>query len=589
MGRIVVICRLVLGDLRRHPGQAAIFLLAVTAATATLALGLALNGATSALYRQTRAATAGPDVVVTASQNGLTALESQAEAPGVVGHNGPYPVASLMLTANGFTVRAVVAGAATTPGPIDRPLVTSGSWVRPGGIVVERGFATALGLHVGDRVTTSGHTFPVVGIAVTAADTVYPWAEMIHSVGGPQGYAGLAWLTTAETEALTPLTRASYALDLKLADPNATQAFVDSYKFSTIPVNHFTWQFIAHQDSVLLKDSQAALDIGGWLLSFLAISGVAGLAAGRAAQQTRRAGLLKAVGATPGLIATILLAEYLALGLLAAALGLTVAWATGPALIDPSAGLISTTTLTASTTAWVTFLALAAAALTTLGPALRALRTDTVHALADSAHSPAQRAPLTALSAVLPTPLLLGLRLTVRRPRRALLQVGAIAGTVTVITALLILYAQPIRGYDLGASTLSDLRGNQTRQVLLAVTAAVIALAIVNVLVLTWSTALDARRSLAIARVLGATPAQVTAGLSIAALLPALPGAVTGTFWGIGVYWFFSAGRQMTEPPLWWIPTAILGTLLAVATLTAIPARTAAHQPLARSLSAEAR
>ena len=63
MGKIVLVGRLAARDLRRRPAQAVLLLLAITAATATLTLGLALHGVTSHPYQQTRAATNGPDVV----------------------------------------------------------------------------------------------------------------------------------------------------------------------------------------------------------------------------------------------------------------------------------------------------------------------------------------------------------------------------------------------------------------------------------------------------------------------------------------------------------------------------------------------
>ena len=44
-------------DLRYRPAQAVLLLLAITAATATLTLGLALHGVTSQPYQRTRAAT----------------------------------------------------------------------------------------------------------------------------------------------------------------------------------------------------------------------------------------------------------------------------------------------------------------------------------------------------------------------------------------------------------------------------------------------------------------------------------------------------------------------------------------------------
>jgi putative ABC transport system permease protein len=51
MGRLLLVCRLAARDLRRRPGEAALLLLAITAATATLTLGLVLHGVTDKPYR----------------------------------------------------------------------------------------------------------------------------------------------------------------------------------------------------------------------------------------------------------------------------------------------------------------------------------------------------------------------------------------------------------------------------------------------------------------------------------------------------------------------------------------------------------
>jgi putative ABC transport system ATP-binding protein len=51
MSRLRLVGRLVARDLRRRPGQAALMLLAITAATATLTLGLVLHGVTSQPYQ----------------------------------------------------------------------------------------------------------------------------------------------------------------------------------------------------------------------------------------------------------------------------------------------------------------------------------------------------------------------------------------------------------------------------------------------------------------------------------------------------------------------------------------------------------
>ncbi|MBC6457487.1 FtsX-like permease family protein [Actinomadura sp. HBU206391] len=595
MGRILLIFRLVSADMRRHPAQVAMLLVAITAATATLALGLSMHGATDALYRQTREATAGPDMIALSpgtARTTIAALKSLEYAPGVVAHSGPYRQFYTPVTARGSTAAAVVQVADMTPGPVDRPLVTSGGWVRPGGAVVERGFATALDVGVGDHVTVAGRSFPIVGIAVTAAHEVYPWAPGIGPGGGPSDGGGLVWLAERDTRALAsadlPVTSFIY---LKLRDP-ATAGAINmrnpaiAQAFEYTWVNFKRWQLVAEQDSVILRGSQPILVVGSWLLSFLAIAGVAALAAGRAAKQTRRVGLLKAVGATPGLIAAVLLAEYLTLALLADALGLTIARLVEPAVINPSASLITTATgPTGGTIAVTTVVALAVAALTTLGPTLRALRSGTISALADTAHRPQHRPLLTRLSALLPTPLLLGLRLIARRPGRAVLHGCNIATTLIALTALLMIYAQPVKGYP-GSFMANVQRAAQERHLLLAVTAVVIALAIVNTITITWTTALEARPTMAIARTLGATPGQITAGLSTAQLVPTLPGAITGIPLGVILCLLFTPGK-VTMPSAWWLLTAALATVLATAVLTAIPARLAVRRSVAQTLSAE--
>src|SRR5262250_1929325 len=103
MGKARIVGRLVARDLRRRPAQAVLLLLAITAATSILTLGLALRGVTSQPYEQTRAATNGPDVVAylpaTQRPGHPARLPAQATAAlvhalGVTSHSGPYPLAS---------------------------------------------------------------------------------------------------------------------------------------------------------------------------------------------------------------------------------------------------------------------------------------------------------------------------------------------------------------------------------------------------------------------------------------------------------------------------------------------------------------
>jgi hypothetical protein len=620
LGRSLLIGRLAGRDLRYRPGQAALLLLVITAATATLTLGLALHGVTSQPYQRTRAATNGPDVVaylpVTHRPGHPSSPPAQAaaaltRAAGVTGHSGPYPLVGAVLRANGRTAPAQAEGRSQAPAPVDQPTLTAGRWVRPGGVVIERTFADALGVGVGDRITLNGRPFTVAGLAVTAASPPYP--NLCYTSGGgchasppDQGQRsvatsiGLIWITAADAGRLATVTDpvTSYVLNLKLSDPAQAGAFAHRYDAATPgrhpfgPVSLTAWPGVAAADGLLVADEQAVLSPGAWLACLLALASVAVLAGGRMAERTRRVGLLKAVGATPGLVATVLLAENLILALAAAAAGLTAGWLAAPLITNPGAGLVGSPgapSLTLPAAGLVVAVALAVALAATFVPAIRAARTSTVSALADAARPPRRRARLIALSARLPVPLLLGLRLTGRRPRRALLTTASVAITVAGVVAVLTFHATADQKAFGGSGGLANPVYDRDEQMLAVLTIVLITLAVLNVVVTAWATVLDARHSAALARALGATPQQVSAGVSAAQVLPALPGALLGVPLGIGLFAAANgAGTQvLTVPPAWWLAAAVLGTVVAVAGLTMIPARVGARRPAAAILASE--
>ena len=180
----------------------------------------------------------------------------------------------------------------------------------------------------------------------------------------------------------------------------------------------------------------------------------------------------------------------------------------------------------------------------------------------------------------------LGLRLVARRPGRATLHACGTAATAAALTVLLTFHAGPLEGWDLGSVTLPDLGNDLALSLLRGVAAALITLAVVNTITITWATATEARATMAIARTLGATPGQITAGLSVAQLLPTLPGAVAGVPFGIVLYLLFGPPK-VTMPSAWWLLAVPLALLLVTAALTALPARVAARRSIARTLSAE--
>lgn len=577
----------------------------------------------------------------------VAGLEELIDAPGVIDHSGPYPVIRAELAVDGATGTRrtssgeVISGTAgvwavgrdPAAASVDQPELTQGSWVRDGGVVVEAGFADALDVGEGDHITLTSRlcTFPtptdppdcgdansssfrVVGVAVTAAAHPYPdvcfapfCPELAEAMGDeppPEGpppddiafapppvEPGLVWLTEADTRGLAPTEGAlSHVLNLKLADPTAAPAFVDAHRPSTATDARLlaSWEDIRDGHDKVVQDQQLALRLGSSLLAPLAVASVAVLVGGRMADQTRRVGLLKAVGATPGLVAVVLLAEYMVVALLAAAAGLAAGWLAAPLLTDPGAGLVGSAgapSLTLSTVGVVMAVALGVAAIATFVPAVRAARTSTVQALADTPRPPRRTSWLIALSARLPVSLLIGLRIAARRPRRIVLNALSIAITVSGIVVVLAGRAAGLADAELVGG--SDPATDRMDQVLLVITVTLVALAALNAIFVTWATALDARHTSALARALGATPQQVSTGLSAAQVLPALAGAVLGILGGLALFAALDTGDETEIPPLWQLLAVVPVTVLVVAALTTIPARLAARRPTAEILRAE--
>ena len=613
MGKALLVFRLAARDLRQRRSEAVMLLIAITAATTVLTLGLVLRGVTAQPYQQTRAATRGPDVVASAFRSasgspfGLAALKDVAplaHAPGVAGHGGPFPVAFPVLRANGHTDAVLAEGRGTAPAPVDQPELTQGSWVRSGGIVVERSFADALGIHAGERVMLNGRRYRVDGIAVTAAFPTNGLGYLEGSSRWPN--PGQIWMTEPGARSLA--TRAEplgYVLNLKLADRAGAEAFADRFTAggnyrNNVGSPYLTpWQEISQQDGLLVRFEQNVLLIGSWLLALLAIASLTILVGARMADQMRRVGLLKAAGGTPGLVAGVLLAEYLAVAVVAAAVGLLAGRLAAPLLTAPGSGLLGTAgapALTPATAAIVVAAALTVAILATLVPALRAARTSTVSALADAPRQPRRRPWLIRLSARLPIPLLLAVRVAARRPRRVLLSALSITVTVSGIVALLFAHATlavsqsgasasavNIDMFDVGFAS----KVQREDQVLLTISIMLIVLAAVNAIFITRATAQDSRHTSAVTRALGATPEQVTAGLSAAQVLPALAGALAGIAGGFGLFAAVSSQGTASQPPAWWLITVVIGTVIATAGLTAIPARFGARRPVAEILQGE--
>ena len=185
---------------------------------------------------------------------------------------------------------------------------------------------------------------------------------------------GLVWLTEEDARNLAsdrgPL---AYVVNLKLADPAIARGFVDAHlPDSVMSPMLVSWQDVLDGHSNVVASQRRALLTGSWLLCVLAVASIAVLVGGRMSDQIRRAGLIKAVGGTPSLVASVLLAEYVVVAIVAAGIGLMAGWLAAPLLTEAGAGLVGRAgrpDLTLSTVAAVSGRAEAAAA--TIVPAVR--------------------------------------------------------------------------------------------------------------------------------------------------------------------------------------------------------------------------
>ncbi|GAB7037919.1 MULTISPECIES: ABC transporter permease [Catenuloplanes] len=593
-GRLLLLLRLLVRDLRRRKAETALLLVAIMTATATLTLALTLNELVTRPYERTRAATAGPDLVLEPPSTGTEALERLAPLttrPGVTGFSGPYPLVFSTLGAHGMTARVVVQGRDAAPATVDQPAVTEGSWVRSGGVVMERAFADALAVSVGETVTIDGHELRVDGVAVSAARAPFPGADwhLPSDIATQKG--GAVWVHRDDIPALAGGRPTAYALNLTIEDPRL------GYEFLRLPSGekdpsfrgwHIRpWQSFVDSGGRRNGPVFEALMVGSWLLTGLAVAGVAGIAGGRVIAQRRRVGLLKAVGAGPGMIAAVHLAEYLVIGLVSAGLGLVTGWLAAPVLFRPSVGLIGsvgTTPPPARLVLTVLIVAVTVALVATLGQVLRAAATDAVRALTDAATPPGRRPWRLRLSRRLPTPLLIGVRLHARRPGRARLVTANTLITTIALAAVLSHMVQAPELDDIGGMIIEDPAHTRLDGALSLLLGLACALALLNTVVNTWTTALDVRRPLAVARALGATPGQAGVALAVAQLLPAVPGVVFGIPAGMGLYRFFNEAYPAIYPPASWMVAVAAGVLSVIALLTAAPALAAAREPVADAL-----
>jgi putative ABC transport system permease protein len=545
------------------------------AAVATIVLALEVRSSGVDPWQRTFAEANGAHV--------LAFVPSRAEAvsigelPGVTERSAPVPLVSATVGPPGRTDRVELAGLSRRTA-VNTPVLTAGSHLREGGILLERSVAGALGIEIGATLeVTSRHgsiEVPVLGTAVVPSQPRYPRRK-----------PGLAWVTRATLERVEPdRSRWRWSEAVRLADPAAAAAFTERAA-AGLPATasrsgalYFeTWQ--DQRDNALgdAQGTQVIVTMFTILLLTVAFVVVGILVGARASEQHRQIGLLKAVGFTPRQVGIVFALESVALGLVAAALGFALGAVLAPRLAAPSAEtLVGSPTIAANP--WHMLVAgcavlpvLFAGALTSTR---RSTRFTTLEAIrAGNMSPPDSRLARAVVRSVLPLTIGLGLEDLLARGRRALLLAAAIALTgavgVTAVSLDATLDAQP-------ASEASDFP-DELLLLIYTLDAVVLLITATTLVAVALLSVRERIRDYGVLKAIGLTPSQIVSTVISAHAALALLASLVAIPLGVGLYLaLYQIAGDTTENAViapWWSLLLIpIGTVIVVVAATSVPA-----------------
>jgi ABC-type lipoprotein release transport system permease subunit len=566
-----MLVRLAFAGIRSRLLASALTIAISAAAVATIVIALEVRSSGVDPWQRTFAEAHGAHV--------LAFVPSRAEAvaigrlPGVNERGAPVPLVQAAVIRRGRTDRIDVAGLSRRTS-VNKPLLTDGSQLREGGIVLERSFARALGIVVGARLNVASRSssieLPVLGTAVVPSQPRYP-----------RHNPGLGWVTPATLERIEPdHARWRWFEAVRLTDPSAASDFADRVA-ARLPARaalYFeTWQ--AQRDNALgdAQGTQVIVTMFTTLLLIVAFIVVGILVGARASEQHRQIGLLKAVGFTPRQVGIVFALESAALGLVAAGLGFALGAILAPRLAAPSAEtLIGSPTIAANPWHMVVAACLVLPVLVAgaLASTRRSTRFTVLEALrAGDASPPDSRVAQAVALCGLPLTIGLGLNDVLARGRRALLLTAAIVVTGAVVVTALSLDA------TLDAQRAHEASDFPDELLLLVYTLdAVLVLTTATTLVAVALLAVRERtRDFGVLKAIGVTPGQIVstvvgshAALAVAASVVAVP-------LGLGLYLaLVKLASGTTDDAVlasWWSLALIpIGAVLLVVAATSLPA-----------------
>jgi putative ABC transport system permease protein len=580
----ILLARLAFAGIRSRVLASALTILVCAATAATIVVTLEVGATTRDPWRRTFDAANGAHVLASApSEADARAI---AALPGVTERDAPIPRAVVATGASNDRLELNGLGA---PPRINRPVRISGSDVREGGIVLERSFAAAVGVHVGETIRLAGAAhpieLPVVGTAISASQPRFPLRT-----------PGLAWVTRATlARVVSDRDQWRWTQALRLTDPAAAPAFSEraaaSLPGGAVAVE--TWQ---DQRAYTLNDARTiGIILTAYTIALLVVvfAVVAILVGARASQQHREIGLLKAVGFTPRQLTTVFALEFVVLGLAAVAIGFAVGALLAPRLAAPSSeALLGSPTIAADP--WHLLIASCPVLLVLVasvrGATRRSTRFSGLSALeaGAAARAPRSRLARAIAGAPLPLPLALGLKDLLARRRRARRLAGAIAVTGAAIVFALSMQAS-LDARPAGEA--SDVP-NELPVLVYTLDAVLLVITATTLIAVVLLSARERIRDYGVLKAVGLTPRQLASSLVSAHAAPALIAALASIPVGIALYvavYDMAGGssEDLVLAPWWWLALVPIAAPLIVAGATSLPARLATRIPPADALPYE--
>jgi putative ABC transport system permease protein len=437
VGAVVVQAR---ADLRARPWQVALIGLVVAVAGALLALGLTGARLSGGGYERLFERTNGAHVWVYVDGEAVTPEMAEAAVRAVRGVEAATPaMLTVTFTTDGLSqplFGALAAREWQESLRVAPPLLVAGRPpAAPDEMVVDRNAAEQLGLAEGDHLPVTGRrgtvAARVVGLSVTAEACPYPLCNPTAVYVAPGAHDALG-LTPAAAPGMARL-----AIGLRLTDPasvdEAAAAVQRELPPSTILLvrdwrdtrtyANFAFSF---QAALLVVFSAIAMLVAGVLIAVTI--------GGAVRAETRRIGILKAVGFTGRQVRGVYLVQYLGVVAVAAVAGTVAARAAAPSLMGSVAARFGDSAVGAPVVqlALVPLALVVAAAVFVVLPVRRAVRMDAVRAIRDDgAARPARHGGLVRR---LPLAVGRGVADVVAAPARSLLVAVALAATATTFS-----------------------------------------------------------------------------------------------------------------------------------------------------------